>query len=329
MAVKISYVDVYKDYGKCLKMENDAVELLVTVEVGPRIIYFAAKGGENMFWNDDNKVRVSKHPLYKSIFGEDAEYHFYGGHRMWLAPQSMCTESPDSYPVTVDILENGASFTCPEAKVMGFISKLTVILDPEEPTITVTTAFTNTADEPKSNAVWQVTQCAPGGVAFFPYMKPAAPMTPGARRPMSMDPERARQPMLPAGNLVTFIGGSDDRLIVDPEYITLSFSYDRDRRPIKVGMQNQQNFALYAVNDHVLKFGYDNDPFGVYTDYGCSQETYTDSQFTEVEALGQYVTFSKGETIEHTETISILDQKAPVPDLKDRAAVKAFVELYK
>jgi len=333
MAVKISYVDSYKSYGKCMKMENDLAELLVTVDVGPRIIYFGAKGGVNMLFNDDEGIRVTNNPVYKSIFGEDAEYHFYGGHRIWLAPQkTFYTESPDNEPLKVELLENGASFESPDAKVIGFIQKLTVIMDPDAPTITVTAEVTNTSDEPKQNAVWQITQCAAGGVGFYPYMKimKMPPMKPGERPKMPpMDPEKLKNPLLPMGNLVTFMGApDDDRLIVDPEYITMSFSTEA-RRPIKFGMQNQQNFAMYANGDYILKFGYSNDPYGVYCDYGCSLESYTDRSFTEMEALGEYKVYGKGETISHTETISVEKLKAPIPDLTDREAVKAFVELHR
>lgn len=51
MAVKISIVESYKHYGKCLKITNDLLEILITVDVGPRIIYFAVlldgKYGQN------------------------------------------------------------------------------------------------------------------------------------------------------------------------------------------------------------------------------------------------------------------------------------------
>ena len=73
---------------------------------------------------------------------------------------------------------------------------------------------------------------------------------------------------------------------------------------------------------------FDHDPNGTYTDGGCSFETYTDSEFTEVESLGQYLPFGRGETITHTETISVQPLKAPIPDPQDRAAVQAFVELH-
>ena len=134
MAVKISNVDSYKYFGKCVKLENDKIEVLVTKDIGPRIIYFGVKGGENLFRTDDDQINVSNSPLLKELFGPDAEYRFYGGHRMWLAPQMMLyTESPDNSPVEIEEIENGVIATAPEAKVIGFIAKMTVVMDPEKP----------------------------------------------------------------------------------------------------------------------------------------------------------------------------------------------------
>ena len=39
----------YKHYGRCYRMFNDKIELLITAELGPRIIRFGFIGGENEF----------------------------------------------------------------------------------------------------------------------------------------------------------------------------------------------------------------------------------------------------------------------------------------
>lgn len=324
MPVKLSYVDSYAYYGRCLQMENDCLTLLITVDVGPRIIYLAPKGGENLLYNAKEGTRIDRSPMYKQVFGEDAEYHFYGGHRMWLAPQRLIhTESPDSVPVTVSEVENGVTLICPEATVIGFVSSMTVVMDPDQPQITVTCSFTNTHDEPKQNAVWQVTQCAPGGVVFVPFSDAPKPRKPFTEWTL----EDVSAPLKPNASLLKFIGSiRDPRIGIDDAYLTLSF--DATRHPLKLGTQNTQGFALYANRGYLLRWDFDHDPNGTYTDGGCSFETYTDSEFTEVESLGQYLPFGKGETITHTETISVQPLKAPIPDPQDRAAVQAFVELH-
>lgn len=326
MAVKTSYVDSYKHYGKCVKLENDEIELLITTQLGPRIIYFGAKGGENLFYNDDSCENVDRSPLLKELFGADAEYHFYGGHRMWLAPQyQVHTESPDNAPCEVTFIDNGVTLTCPEAKVIGFISAMTVVMHEEKPEIKVTCSFTNTSDQPKKNAVWQITQFPTGGVGFYPFIPPFK-----MRKPFNeMTLEDVSKPIIPATSLVMFLGSfSDPRFIFDDDYITLSSIKER-MRPIKIGMPQKQGFAMFAYNGYMLQFDFEHNPYGEYTDYGCSFESYTNSQFTEVEVLGEYQEYKKGETISHTQKISVKPLKAQLPDLTDREAVKAFVEMHK
>ena len=38
----------YKDYGKCLKIDNGLIEAIITLDVGPRIISFSFIRGENI-----------------------------------------------------------------------------------------------------------------------------------------------------------------------------------------------------------------------------------------------------------------------------------------
>ena len=325
MAVTISKVDSYKRYGRCVKLENDAVELLITLDLGPRIIYYAAKGGENLFFNDEEDQVVDRSPFFKELFGEEAEYHFYGGHRMWLAPQyQIHTESPDNDPVLLEEIKNGVKLTCPEAKVIGFISAMTVVLDEEKPEIEVTCEFTNTFEEKKRNAVWQVTQCAPGGVGFFPFMRPFR-----MRKPFSeLTLADFSKPILPSGSLVMFLGSlGDQRLGLDDRYITLRHSAER-KRPIKIGSADTEGWAMYANKGYLLKMSFTHDTEKDYTDFGSSLEAYTSHQFTEIEVLGPIEDWGKGETISMTEKIAILPLKAEIPDLSDREAVAKFIELH-
>ena len=39
-------------WERCYRLANDVVELVVTADVGPRIIHFGFVGGENQFWED-------------------------------------------------------------------------------------------------------------------------------------------------------------------------------------------------------------------------------------------------------------------------------------
>ena len=325
MAVKCSFVDSYSYYGKCIRLENDSLEILITVDVGPRIIYLGLKGGENLLFNAAEDERVDNSPLFQKVFGEGTSYHFYGGVRMWLAPQKIIyTESPDNDPVSVEEIENGVRLTCPEAKVIGFRSQMTVVMDPEEAKITVSADFTNTGEETKKNAVWLITQCAPGGVGFVPFVKPRP-------KRMRLDLSNIRledfqNPIKPGGALIMFVGGfTDPRLKMDDRWITVSFSKE-EPVPLKIGTRDTEGFALFAVNGCLLRWDFPYDEAADYTDYGSNFESYTDAAFTEMEMLGPYREYRKGESISHSVTIGVKKLSTPIPDPADREAVAAFIE---
>ncbi len=67
----------------CIRLSNGEVEIIVTTDVGPRIIGYSLVGGKNILgWHPDARVETAL-----------GEFKPYGGHRLWIAPENM----PDSY----------------------------------------------------------------------------------------------------------------------------------------------------------------------------------------------------------------------------------------
>src|SRR5882757_10175999 len=73
----------YKGWKNCYRVSNGEVELIVTADVGPRVIRYGFVGGQNLF-------KEFKEQLGKS--GEKA-WQARGGHRLWIAPEAV----PESY----------------------------------------------------------------------------------------------------------------------------------------------------------------------------------------------------------------------------------------
>lgn len=91
------------DYGgweNCIRLSNDLVDLIVTTDVGPRIIRFGFVGGDNEFQEFEETMGMR---------GGD-EWRAYGGHRLWHAPEANPrSHYPDNVPV--EVAEDG-EFTC-------------------------------------------------------------------------------------------------------------------------------------------------------------------------------------------------------------------------
>src|SRR5437870_11070511 len=80
----------YKGWKNNLRLSNGDAELVVTLDVGPRIISYQLAGGKNVFKEYEEQLGQS---------GE-ADWQIRGGHRLWLAPEDLArTYAPDNGPV--------------------------------------------------------------------------------------------------------------------------------------------------------------------------------------------------------------------------------------
>ena len=86
-------VKEYSTFGKCVCIDNGAMELYVTIDVGPRIIKLNLKGKENMMFNDTEHAISHGQPNLQAMFGEGKAWYIYGGHRFWISPE----KHPETY----------------------------------------------------------------------------------------------------------------------------------------------------------------------------------------------------------------------------------------
>ena len=63
----------------CVQLKNDALELLITQSVGPRIIRLSFTGDEN--------ILAELPDLAIDCPGQSEKMNFFGGHRLGYAPQ--------------------------------------------------------------------------------------------------------------------------------------------------------------------------------------------------------------------------------------------------
>jgi hypothetical protein len=297
MSVKVTEKE-YEGYGKCVFIENDACTLAVTIEFGPRVIYFARKGRKNVMLEDRD-----------GLFTVDVEgygtWRNRGGHRLWVAPELLPeTYYPDNAPVAYKVEGDTVTFTPP---VTPFAKQLeTVIkLDADKAVAEVTQRITNVGDKEADFALWSITGLTDGGTAVIPMCTRKAGYLP---------------------NRVMSLWDYSD--INDPRF-KLTNEYARIRQdkflpsPFKAGFNVEDGFAAYAVNEQIFVKCFGDYQFVEYPDYSCNFEMYTNYKFLECEILGEKRKYQPGETTEVTETWHLLDNEGDKePELdKIRTAV--------
>lgn len=266
---------LYKNYGKCLEISNGQIRALVTVDLGPRIIYYGYKGC-NMLHEDIDRLVNKGGEFFDENFKEGEKWFLYGGHRIWKAEEDLLSYVPDNYPVKVERLENGAIFTPARQKLTGLQQVMKVVMD-EDGCLTITESLTNTLETPTRLSVWGLTVLRQGGVEIIPvnYLDTG---------------------FLPQQNAVywPYNDKKDRRFTLNTKYAVLK-QKKQIERPYKLGIYNHRGWAAYHYGKYlfVKKF---NLKKGELPDYQCNFETYTNDKILEMEVLSPFFELQQGET---------------------------------
>lgn len=301
---------IYGNYGECLKLSNGLADAVVTLDVGPRIIYFGFPGGENFLLEDPERVNRCENEAISAVFGEGAKWLSYGGHRLWISPEDMpLTYYPDCETVVYMEIPDGAELIPPPQRVNDFQCRMEVVMSEDKPSLTVKHYVTNIGDTAKRRAVWSITVLSKGGLEVVP--QPVCDTGLLSNRVLSVWP---------------YSNMADERIYWGDKYITLTQKPGMDRS-FKFGINNLSGWAGYFNHGGLFIKRYTCDAAGEYPDHGTSFETYTDKEILEMESLGQLVNITPGSTAFHAEHWDIVPD-VERPDARDEAAIDAAVKKY-
>jgi hypothetical protein len=283
----------YGGWKNNVRISNGNIEVVVTLDVGPRIIRLAKIGGPNMFNEFADQLGTS---------GEN-EWRIRGGHRFWHGPEGIPrTYVLDNFPVGCEELSDLAVRVTPPAEPENSVQKqIDIVMDSKEASVRVIHRMKNIGRWPIELAPWALSVMSPGGVAIMPLSK----NQPHGERPN------------PAYSLTfwAYTDLTDSRLTFGRKFITIDHA--RAKASSKWGMINEHGWVAYCVHGmlFVNRFGWDTHK--VYPDNGCNFETYSDDQIMELETLGPMTKLQPDESLEHVECWKLFTQVAPVISEKD------------
>ena len=294
--INVKEIESFKEYGRCVSISNGVIEALVTVDLGPRIISFGYVGGINFMSSDRSAYTPKQEKAYTDFFGEGRCWENFGGHRIWLSPESDPeTYLPDDRKVDYTVTESGALFTpLPDTEV-GIVKTMELKMDPDDANMQVIMKVTNIADKPQEFAIWALSVCDKDGTLIVPMNTNDTGLL--SNRIISVWP---------------YTDMSNDRIYWGNKYVTVRQDVNAEK-PIKLGFDLNCGTAYYVLGDDILCKKYDtNHPNGKYPDGGCSFETYTNDVMLEFETLGELKTVNTGETSEHIELWSLCKKPCEV-----------------
>ena len=302
----VQYKEIsYLNYGMALSIQNENMELIVTTDVGPRILFFGEAGGKNLLFNDIQRENRNNSPLLQSVFGDGTIYYFYGGHRVWASPEhdpnSMC---PDNEPAEVIFGEQSVMVRAKPQPVTGF--QLSMEIAPVEGGFKITSGVKNLSEETKTVAAWGITQLAPGGHMIIPQVTDNTGLLPN--RTISV---------------WAYTDLQDERVHFGKKYI-IARQDPEIKQPLKFGINNEAGYLVYVNDGQVFIKTFDWENGKIYPDNNVNCECYMDGALIEGECLTYKKLLKTGEFSQVSEVWRLKKTDAQ-PDFANEASVEMFL----
>src|SRR5436305_3400563 len=225
--VKIEKVN-FKGWPNSWRVSNGDVELVLTGDVGPRIMRFGFTGGQNFFKEFADQLGKS---------GE-SEWQARGGHRLWIAPEDLIKSyAPDNSPVEIHATGDVISATGAVEALTGLRKTITVKMAPAGSAVEVIHELHNAGTEPARIAPWALTMFAQGGSGIHGFP------------PRGTHPEM----LVPTNPLVmwAFTHLNDPRWRLSRKYLVLRQD-PHNTNPQKLGTYNPHTWGAYHLNNELF-----------------------------------------------------------------------------
>lgn len=286
----------YGGWEYCVRISNDLVELIITVDVGPRIIRYGFPGEENEMCEVKSTMGLK---------GGD-EWRVYGGHRLWHSPEAKPRSyEPDNSPVSWEKIPDGIRTIQDVERMTGIQKEMEITLSPAGSSVNILHRLINKGPWSVEMSVWSISAMATGGKEIIPF----------AGRDTGLLPNRVL-------SLWPYTRLNDPRIRFGEKYIVLNQD-PGVRHPFKLGIPNEHGWAAYFNHNHLFVKYYTHIDGAVYPDFGVSYESYMNDYMLEMETLSPLTKVGADAHIEHMEKWELFDN-VPMPGDEEVKIEKAL-----
>lgn len=265
----------FKGWKNCVELTSGKFKLVVTTDVGPRIIGVYLGDSENLVYVDPETAGKSS---------DTGEWRIYGGHRLWHSPEAKPRSyAPDNVPIKVAKTSDGLCFSGGMEHITG-IEKSFAIKSLPGARFAITHRLKNCNLWNVELAAWALTVMAPGGTAVIPL------------------PQGDKNALLPNRYLTVwpYTDLSDKRLAWGTRAILMKQD-TAAKSPCKIGLNCEDGWLAYENKGVVLKKSFTHLADAEYPDNGCSIEVYTNNAMLEIETLSPLFNLDPGAELSHVE----------------------------
>lgn len=262
-------------WGRVLWLSGESAEVGVALDFGIRIVHLSYPGCENLFYVQPADLSDG--------FTTDGGWKLYGGHRLWMAPESDDSYFPDNAPVSYELFDNGAIIRQETDPYLG-IRKFLRLSFLNDGALKLEQGFQNVSDKSIDGASWGVNTLDGGGYAFINFTN---------QDKKGYTPHRVV-------SLWSDTNLHDPRLTFDKLGLTARHMPMDDY--LKLGLYCLDGKAVFENKGQRLTLLFDSEPLSMYPDNGCNFELYMCKEFMELETMGMNAHILPGESTSHTET---------------------------
>lgn len=273
--IKVEEIANYLNYGHALKLSNEKLEAIVTLDIGPRIMHVSIPGRANVF---ADKVDL------KEKLPDGNIYDFYGGQRVWHSPEAfprsyMC----DSFPLEKWELTDCGIIMVQKEEDWTHIQKA-VELRFTKDSIKVKSSLTNKGAWPVEMSVWSLLIGALNGREILPVVQ-------------------RNTGLLPNTFYVSWPYScmNDPRVYWGQRYIVVDHDENNLGNPFKLGYPNELGWMAYFNHGLCFVKKYKHERGAKYPDMGTSFQTHSAHWGIDIESLSPLQIVNPGKTISHEE----------------------------
>lgn len=272
-------------WREAYRLRLGEAEMVVVTEIGPRILSLSVGDGPNLLFVDQETVGRGQ---------GDAAWHIYGGHRVWVAPETADTYAPDNVRCAVETSDDGLTVIAPVTPQTKLQKRLTVTA--QEGCFVVEQGVRNKGDVLCTGAVWALTCVAPRGAIAFPWGRGGTWDLKKAvywNRWMDHRSDVTSQQWQPGPDLFRIVPTGEEG---------------------KVGTNSPEGWVALCREDATFVKSHCWAPGARYPDEDCSIQVYTCGQFIEMETLSPLTVFYPGVETVHREIWAVTAEVADPAD---------------
>lgn len=257
-------------------ISTETITLEYLERAGPRIVRLSFRDDPNLF------AEVPGFTIPTPL----GDYHLWGGHRLWHAPEEM----PASYIIdddglTIHELPDGVILEGKIEPQTGLRKKIEIRLAPDKPLVRLVHTLTNHGRRVVERSPWSITQLRLGGTVI-------APLPVGNSDPHGLLPNRHF-------SLWPYTRMRDPRLEWQDACILVKA--DAALPACKIGYFNPHGWLAYWIDGVLFRKKFEVLASLPHPDGNCNAEIYCNDRFVELESLAPLSRISPGEKVELTE----------------------------